>query len=234
MFECDSAIKTELSQEKPMKTKASQKPKIRVGIFDDDPLRVIGFRALLDAERDLELKITGDSEHSDGIEIDVAVLRGRRGFSLAAHVEKVIDAMPGIRVLVTGFDLNEGDIADAIGQGAKGYISESASAAEFASAIRIVNQGLIWAPRRLLSVVIGRIVDTYPSARFTERAPITSREREVLQMLVAGSSNKEIAAPLGIEERTVKSHISHLMRKLGVKNRIEVSVQAIRQSLVSV
>ena len=167
-------------------------------------------------------------------EIDVAVLRGRRGFSLAAHVEKVIDAMPGIRVLVTGFDLNEGDIADAIGRGAKGYISETASAAEFASAIRIVNQGLIWAPRRLLSVVIGRIVDTYPSARFTERAPITSREREVLQMLVAGSSNKEIAAPLGIEERTVKSHISHLMRKLGVKNRIEVSVQAIRQSLVSV
>jgi DNA-binding NarL/FixJ family response regulator len=147
-----------------MKTKASQKPKIRVGIFDDDPLRVIGFRVLLDAERDLELKNTGDSEHSDGIEIDVAVLRGRRGFSLAAHVEKVIDAMPGIRVLVTGFDLNEGDIADAIGRGAKGYISETASAAEFASAIRIVNQGLIWAPRRLLSVVIGRIGDTYPSA----------------------------------------------------------------------
>jgi len=73
-FECDSAIKTELPQEKPT--------------------------------------------HSDGIEIDVAVLRERRGFSLVAHVEKVIDAMPEIRVLVTGFDLNEGDIADAIGRGA--------------------------------------------------------------------------------------------------------------------
>ena len=217
-----------------MKSKPNQKPKIRVALFDDDPLRLIGFRALLGAERDLELKIAGSLELFEAATIDVAVLRGRPGYNLAAQVQKLMGAMPGTRVLATGSDLNERDIIDAIALGAKGYISETASASEFASAIRTVNQGLIWAPRRLLAVVIGRMVDHLPNIRFTHRAPVTEREREVLQMLVAGSSNKEIAAPLGIEERTVKAHISHLMRKFGVKNRIEVSVQAIRQSIVSV
>ena len=62
---------------------------------------------------------------------------------------------------------------------------------------------------------------------------MTSRERQVLEMLVEGRSNKEIAVPLGIEERTVKSHVAILMRKVGVQNRISLSVQAIKHSLVS-
>jgi DNA-binding NarL/FixJ family response regulator len=58
------------------------------------------------------------------------------------------------------------------------------------------------------------------------------REKEVLKMLVAGRSNKEIAAPLGIEERTVKAHVAEMMRKLGVRNRIALSVHAITDSIV--
>jgi DNA-binding NarL/FixJ family response regulator len=217
-----------------MKSKPNLTPKIRVGLFDNDPLRLIGFRALLAVERDLELKITSSVEYCDGAEIDVAILRGRWGYSLAADMQNVFDALPGTRVLTTGSQLNERDIVEAITVGARGYISETASAAEFASAIRIVNQGLIWAPRHLLSTVIDRMIDSSTSMRFAHRAVITGREKEVLQMLVAGNSNKEIAAPLGIEERTVKAHVSHLMRKLGAKNRIAVSVQAIKQSIISV
>lgn len=63
--------------------------------------------------------------------------------------------------------------------------------------------------------------------------PFTIREKEVLGMLVAGCSNKEIAAPLGIEERTVKAHIAKLFRKLGVSNRVMLSVHAITHSLVA-
>jgi len=61
----------------------------------------------------------------------------------------------------------------------------------------------------------------------------TDREKEVLEMLVAGQSNKEIGAPLGIRERTVKAHVAKLMRKVGVHNRIALSVHAITHSLVS-
>jgi DNA-binding NarL/FixJ family response regulator len=71
-----------------------------------------------------------------------------------------------------------------------------------------------------------------PQGRFV-RDRLTSREKEVLQMLVAGRSNKEIASPLGIEERTVKAHVGKLMRKLGAKNRINLSVHAITHSLVT-
>jgi DNA-binding NarL/FixJ family response regulator len=62
---------------------------------------------------------------------------------------------------------------------------------------------------------------------------LTPRQRQVLQMLVAGRSNKEIGAPLGIEERTVKSHVATLMHKVGVSNRIALSVHAITHSLAS-
>ena len=62
---------------------------------------------------------------------------------------------------------------------------------------------------------------------------ITDREKQVLQMLVSGLSNREIGAPLGIAERTVKAHIAKMMRKVGVHNRIELSVHAVARSLVS-
>ena len=62
---------------------------------------------------------------------------------------------------------------------------------------------------------------------------ITDREKQVLTMLVTGLSNKEIGAPLGIAERTVKAHIAKMMRKIGVHNRIELSVHAVAHSLVS-
>jgi DNA-binding NarL/FixJ family response regulator len=62
----------------------------------------------------------------------------------------------------------------------------------------------------------------------------TSREKEVLEMVATGCSNKEIAAPLAIAERTVKAHVASLMRKVGVQNRIELAVHAVTNSLVSV
>ena len=64
------------------------------------------------------------------------------------------------------------------------------------------------------------------------RVQFTERERDVLEMLVAGRSNKEIGSALGIEERTVKAHVAKLMRKVGVQNRIALSVHAITHSLL--
>src|SRR5207253_1073079 len=103
----------------------------------------------------------------------------------------------------------------------------------FVQAIRVVNQGSVWAPRRVLSMFIERVSSApgriFPAGRVT----FTDREKQVLEMLVAGRSNKEIGAALGIEERTVKAHVAKLMRKVGVQNRIALSVHAITHSLVS-
>ena len=68
---------------------------------------------------------------------------------------------------------------------------------------------------------------------FAGRVIFTDREKEVLEMLVRGRSNKEIGATLGIEVRTVKAHVAKLLRKIGVQNRVELSIHAVTHSLVS-
>jgi DNA-binding NarL/FixJ family response regulator len=76
-------------------------------------------------------------------------------------------------------------------------------------------------------------VSSAPARIFpTGRATFTDREKEVLELLIAGRSNKEIGSPLGIGERTVKAHVAKLMRKVGVQNRIALSVHALTHSLV--
>jgi DNA-binding NarL/FixJ family response regulator len=129
--------------------------------------------------------------------------------------------------------MDEVTILKVIACGAKGYVDANASAANFVQAIRIVSQGSVWAPRRVLSMFIERVSSApgriFPSGRVT----FTDREKEVLEMLLAGRSNKEIGAALGIEERTVKAHVAKLLRKVGVQNRIALSVHAITHSLVS-
>jgi len=138
-----------------------------------------------------------------------------------------------LRIIVTGSGMDEETILKAIASGAKGYVDEAASPAEFVQAIRVVNQGSVWAPRKVLSMFIERVSSSpgriFPAGRVT----FTDREKEVLEMLVVGRSNKEIGAALGIEERTVKAHVAKLMRKVGVQNRIALSVHAITHSLVS-
>ena len=208
-------------------------PKIQVGILDDDPLRLIGYRALLDGEPDIEIAGFPNGEKPCDTKI-VVVVRHSRSSNLSGEMEKIKVIAPQARVLAAGRHLTDVEIMDAISSGAKGCYCETAPATELARAIRAVHQGIIWAPRRLVAEVIAQILESTPSSIRQRRARLTEREKEVLQMLAAGRSNKEIAVPLGISLRTVKAHVSHLMHKLGVKNRIGASVQAVRNSMVEI
>jgi DNA-binding NarL/FixJ family response regulator len=82
-------------------------------------------------------------------------------------------------------------------------------------------------------MLIERVTSTPEPTFPVAGLPFTNREKEVLEMLVAGRSNKEIGSPLGIGERAVKAHVAKLMQKVGVQNRIALSVHALRHSLVS-
>lgn len=124
-------------------------------------------------------------------------------------------------------------IVEAIALGAKGYVGGATSPADLVQAIRMVSQGTVWAPRRVLSMLIERTSSLSRHIGPAGHDTFTQREQEVLDMLVAGRSNKEIGAPLGIGERTVKAHVAKLMRKAGVQNRIALSIHAIKHSLVS-
>jgi DNA-binding NarL/FixJ family response regulator len=138
---------------------------------------------------------------------------------------------PDLRIIVTGSG-DEETILKAIIAGAKGYVDEAASPAEFVQAVRVVSQVSVWAPRHVFSMFIERANSASAGISPAGHATFTDREKEVLELLVAGRSNKEIGSPLGIGERTVKAHVAKLLRKVGVQNRIVLSVHALTHSLV--
>jgi DNA-binding NarL/FixJ family response regulator len=129
--------------------------------------------------------------------------------------------------------MDDESILKALAGGAKGYVNEVAPTSELIQAIYAVNTGSVWVPRLVISKFIERTLDSTRGKSQFGCSAFTSREKEVLRMLVEGRSNKEIGDPLGIEERTVKAHVSKLMRKVGVTNRIALSMHAVHHEQVS-
>jgi DNA-binding NarL/FixJ family response regulator len=216
-----------------VKAALAKKTPIRLAVVESDPLRFVGFRALFDNEPDFELMAASLPEIATLQDVDLILLGNRSGQNLFDVMASLKATRPDLRIIVTGSGIDEETVLKAIASGAKGYVDEAASPAEFVQAIRVVNEGSVWAPRHVLSLFIERVSSApgriFPAGRVT----FTEREKEVLEMLVAGRSNKEIGAALGIEERTVKAHVAKLMRKVGVQNRIALSVHAITHSLVT-
>jgi len=216
-----------------MTAQHSKKPKIRIAVVESDPLRFIGFRSLFDDQPDLELTASSLAELGPRQDVDLVLLGSRNGQNLFDLMAGLKAARPDLRIIVTGNGADDETILKALAAGAKGYVDEAASPAEFIQAIRVVNQGSVWAPRRVLSIFIERVTSSPGRIFPAGRVSFTDREKEVLELLVVGRSNKEIGQALGIEERTVKAHVAKLMRKVGVQNRIALSVHAITHSLVT-
>jgi len=214
-------------------TAAVKKPTIRVALAESDPLRLIGFRSLFDSERDFELISASVSQLATNVDVDIVLLGNRPGLNLFDVMASLKAVRPDLKIVITGNGTDDETILKALAAGAKGYVDEAAPTTEFVQALRMVHQGSVWAPRRVISMFIDRVTSSsgriFPAGRVT----FTDRERDVLELLVAGRSNKEIGQALGIEERTVKAHVAKLMRKVGVQNRIALSVHAITNSLVT-
>jgi len=207
---------------------------IHIAVVDSDPLRFIGLRSLFDDEPDLELSAATLEELPRLQNVDLVLLGNRSSggnsvFDVMASLKAV---RPDVRIIVTGTGADDEAILRALAAGAKGYVDEAASPSEFVQAIRVVNQGSVWAPRRVMSIFIDRVTSSPGKIFPAGRVSFTDREKEVLELLVAGRSNREIGQALTIEERTVKAHVAKLMRKVGVQNRIALSVHAITHSLV--
>jgi DNA-binding NarL/FixJ family response regulator len=216
-----------------MKPAPAKKPRIKIAVVESDPLRFVGFRALFDSETDLDISAASLTELASNGAMDLVLLGSRNGQNLFDAMAGLKAQRPDLKIIVTGSGADDETILKALAAGAKGYVDEAASPNEFVQAIRMVHQGSVWAPRRVLSIFIERVTAApgriFPAGRVT----FTDREKEVLELLVAGRSNKEIGSALGIEERTVKAHVAKLMRKVGVQNRIALSVHAITHSLVA-
>jgi DNA-binding NarL/FixJ family response regulator len=216
-----------------MKAVQPSKPLIRVAVADGDPLRLVGLRTVLGPKSGFELSSIDPSEITGQQDFDVVLLWNHAG-------KRALDVMAGwqarnlhLPIVVTGIGMTDDAMYKAVTYGARGCVEEGADAAEFARAFRAVHEGSIWVPRRVLFMFVERTKAAEGRSLPPSRRTFTNREKEVLQLLVAGRSNREIGTPLGIEERTVKAHVAKLMRKVGVQSRIALSVHAITHSLVS-
>jgi len=209
---------------------APAKARVRIAVFESDPLRLIGFRSLFDGHKDFDIVSCSMSDIKTRADIDIVLLGSNIGHNLFDNIATMKALRPDLKIIVTGTNADDETILKVVTAGAKGYVEESCNAEDFTQALRIVEQGSIWAPRRVLSLFVDRA--TSSPGRPLGKLAFTDREREVLELLVAGRSNKEIGSALGIEERTVKAHVAKLMRKVGAPNRIALSVHAITHSLV--
>jgi DNA-binding NarL/FixJ family response regulator len=146
-------------------------------------------------------------------------------------LDEVSRSRPGMRQIVIGPDDDE-KVMEAIIAGARAYLYPSAAPETVRMALDVVVSGSIWAPRRLLSKLIDRLLQLPGKHAKASVMQLTARELQVLGKILLARSNKEIANELGIEERTVKAHVGRLLRKTGAENRTELSMLALNHSLV--
>jgi DNA-binding NarL/FixJ family response regulator len=201
--------------------------RLNIGLLDFEPLRVAGFEAVCEALPHVSILPLTLTEAIAGTDLDMVMLGlhdQADSFDLLARLRA---AHPTLKLIVMGADSDEDTIIDAIAAGAKGYLSETAMPEQVLMCIDVVASGSIWAPRKVLSTFVDRMLnpeENKPVLR--HNLTFTKREEEVLGLLQAARSNREIARTLGIEERTVKSYVAKLVRKAGVENRIALSVRA--------
>jgi DNA-binding NarL/FixJ family response regulator len=212
--------------------KQFQQPGIHLVVVDSDPLRLVGFRALLESAPDFELTYSSFSDLDRHNHIDIILLGSQRGQNLC-DVATLKAFHPDAQIIAIGSGMDDETILAALADGAKGYVDEATSGGELISAVRAVNRGSVWVSRKLLSLFVERASGVATRSSLYDSSAFTPREREVLEMLVDGRPNREIAEPLGIEVRTVKAHVANLMRKVGVRNRIALCVYAISHLLVA-
>jgi DNA-binding NarL/FixJ family response regulator len=212
---------------------------IRVGVLIDEPLRLEGAASIFEEVPSRGLArlspVFGSMEEllSD-CTLSFLVVDLHSGSGGVKILEAIRRRRPGLRLIVIGPEGDDKLVIDSIVAGARGYLDLKASPQIVRQAVEAVTSGSIWAPRRLLSQLIDRLLGV-PDASLANQPPcLTSRESQVLELILNACSNREIARKLGIEERTVQAHVGRLMRKTGAGNRIDLLMRSSSPELVKV
>ncbi len=204
---------------------------ISVMLVEDHHLVRLGFRRMLEDEPDL--RVVGEA--SDGHE---AVEKAAKlqpavivmDFALpsmngAVATRRILKDAPNTAILILSMHSDLNYVRTCLDAGARGYLLKNAVDLELVDAVRKVAAG---------TQVLDQRLGTLPASEGTKSAALTTRELEVLQLIVHGKSNREIAAVLGLSVNTVAVHRSNIMQTLGIHNTAELVVHAIRNGLASI
>ncbi len=230
MYDVSAGERGVIEQEKP----------IRVLVVDDHDLFRVGLASMLSAHEDIEV-VAQASRGNMGVRLagelrpDVVLMDMRMpDLSGPEATRAIIEQDDSVRVVALTVMAEESDIADEVGAGACGYLLKDSPIEDVVAAIRAAADGTAWLSPRAAQTLVDRIRRGHKDAVHVagdDRA-LSPREIEVLQLVADGLDNNEIAAELFISPRTAKNHVSSILSKLGVSNRLQAAIYAVRRGLI--
>ncbi len=208
---------------------------IRLLLVDDQSLICQGLKAMLSLEVDMEVIGTAYNgemaiEQVSTLKPDVVLMDLRMPVMDGREATRLIaQQFPDVKVLVLSTFDDDRYIADSIRAGAKGYLLKDMPSEELAQAIRVVYRGYTQMGSGLMEKLMANSIAEPESARQAlpeAFAQLTPREREVLELVALGLTNRDIAQQLYISEGTVKTHVTHLLTRLNLRNRAQLAIHA--------
>lgn len=206
---------------------------IRIALADDHNVVRQGLRALLEGVKDF--RVVGEAR--DGKEMVELVFREKPDVAVidlampslngVEATRRIVRDMPAVRVLVLSMYTGEEYVREALAAGAAGYLVKDSAADDLVEAIRLVAKG-----SQFLSPAIAHLAQPPGKGTASPLDRLTSREREVLQLIAEGNSNKEIAARLSLSVKTIEAHRTNLMTKLDIHDTASLTRFAIARGLV--
>jgi two-component system, NarL family, nitrate/nitrite response regulator NarL len=205
---------------------------LQVAIVDDHPLFREGVAHTLGAQPDIEIVGEGESA-ADAVRIageqlpDVILLDvSMPGGGLNA-VRQIANAFPVVKIVMLTVSEEEDDVTAALRAGARAYVLKGVAARELVRILRAVAAGEVYVTPALASnLLVGLTGGAGSRQTSSPLDDLTERERQILELVAGGDSNKEIAYRLHLSEKTVKHHMTNILQKLQVRNRVEAALMA--------
>lgn len=211
---------------------------LRVLIVDDEELVRTGLQMILEAEDDIVVAghaVDGADAVRRAQELvpDVVLMDIRMpGMDGLEATRRILTGQSGVKVVIlTTFDLDE-HVYEALRAGASGFLLKDVPAHQLVHAVRVAAAGDALLAPSITKRLIASFAPPAPSPALASLPDLTARETEVLTLLAEGLSNGEIATQLFVADATVKTHVAHILNKLGVRDRVQAVVIAYRSGLV--
>jgi DNA-binding NarL/FixJ family response regulator len=221
----------------PLPHSATPPGALRVLVVDDHALFRGGLATLL---REHGVEIVGEAPTGEeGVRMagarapQVIIMDlGLPGISGIEAIRLIREQQPEAAILVLTASLDEDDVIDALVAGATGYLLKDAPIEQIVDGLRAAADGDALVSPRVNRRLVERLRRQRQTGDATATVTLTDREQQILELMVAGQDNADIAAELYLSPSTVKNHVSTILAKLGVENRVQAAVHAVRTGLV--